>query len=137
MSPYANPEDQKAHDRLKYREHRTQVIARTREYYQVHKSEILKRKLEHYKPKRPIRSKAEQEQARAQAQLEITQRWQRQYPDKLVAECVARRHTVLGKECSICGSKENLQRHHPDYSKPLEVVTVCCKCHCQIHPRRK
>lgn len=31
--------------------------------------------------------------------------------------------------CSMCGLKTGLEAHHPDYSKPLEVVWVCHECH--------
>jgi len=34
--------------------------------------------------------------------------------------------------CSKCGSTENLEHHHPDYSKPLEYVTLCRHCHRKI-----
>lgn len=36
--------------------------------------------------------------------------------------------------CDLCGSTENLQRHHPDYSSS-ECWLVCQKCHTQIHMR--
>lgn len=36
-------------------------------------------------------------------------------------------------ECSNCGSKENLIKHHPDYSMPLKVVILCTRCHNRIH----
>lgn len=35
--------------------------------------------------------------------------------------------------CSICGKKTNLQAHHSDYSRPLEVLWVCDSCHKMIH----
>lgn len=35
--------------------------------------------------------------------------------------------------CSKCGSKERIERHHPDYSKPLEFVLLCRACHRKIH----
>lgn len=36
-------------------------------------------------------------------------------------------------KCEICGSKEKLNRHHPNYSKPLYVVILCLKCHKELH----
>lgn len=36
--------------------------------------------------------------------------------------------------CSVCGS-ERSQAHHPDYSKPLEVVWLCAKHHADEHAR--
>lgn len=32
-------------------------------------------------------------------------------------------------KCEKCGSAENLQRHHSDYSKPTEVQILCQACH--------
>lgn len=37
------------------------------------------------------------------------------------------------KACDICGSTRNLEYHHPDYSKPLEVVPLCRSCHKLLH----
>ena len=35
-------------------------------------------------------------------------------------------------KCSECGAQAQ-EYHHPDYSKPLEVVPVCKACHTKIH----
>jgi ribosome-binding protein aMBF1 (putative translation factor) len=34
--------------------------------------------------------------------------------------------------CEICGLPSKLHGHHVDYSKPLEVIWLCAKCHGQI-----
>ena len=34
--------------------------------------------------------------------------------------------------CERCGCNKALERHHPDYSKPLKVVWVCRKCHSRL-----
>ena len=36
-------------------------------------------------------------------------------------------------KCENCGSTASLVRHHPDYSKPLDTVTLCKSCHGKIH----
>ena len=38
-------------------------------------------------------------------------------------------HIPLGKKCEECGSTIDLQHHHPDYSKPFLMVTLCRRCH--------
>ena len=52
------------------------------------------------------------------------------------------RHTIYRKartvslkpECERCkASDKRLVRHHPDYARPLDVITVCDKCHRAIH----
>jgi len=35
--------------------------------------------------------------------------------------------------CSLCGLTENICAHHEDYSKPLDIIWACAKCHKQIH----
>lgn len=39
-----------------------------------------------------------------------------------------RAHPTM-KRCERCGATERLSRHHPDYSKPEEIVVLCSTCH--------
>ena len=43
---------------------------------------------------------------------------------------------LIRQPCERCG-KEKTDAHHPDYSKPLEVVWLCRSCHKKEHGRRK
>lgn len=36
-------------------------------------------------------------------------------------------------ECEVCSVSGDLNGHHEDYSKPLEVIWVCNACHAFIH----
>jgi hypothetical protein len=40
---------------------------------------------------------------------------------------------LFKQPCTICGGVENIHAHHRDYSKPLDVVWLCVKCHQRIH----
>lgn len=44
----------------------------------------------------------------------------------------AQRAVPLGSSCELCPEDDirtvGLERHHPDYSEPLIVVTVCSEC---------
>lgn len=51
------------------------------------------------------------------------------------ADSLAEDHVPLGEVCSSCGSIENLERHHPDYSKPFEVLTLYRSCHRRLHSK--
>lgn len=42
-------------------------------------------------------------------------------------------HLSIKDKCVLCGTTENLERHHPDYNKPMEVVTLCRSCHLKHH----
>jgi len=56
------------------------------------------------------------------------------YPEKVKAHSIANNLKIpLEPECFLCGSTENLEKHHPNYSKPKLVQTVCKQCHTLIH----
>lgn len=90
--------------RAQYLKHREKILAQKREYHK--RPEVKARLREYCRKNREIKN----------------------------AQSKALYHKVpLKRTCEICGTMENLQRHHPDYSKPLEVVTVCGSCHMRIH----
>lgn len=37
--------------------------------------------------------------------------------------------SLSGATCSKCGSPNCLERHHEDYSKPVDVAVLCSHCH--------
>lgn len=39
---------------------------------------------------------------------------------------------IKNEPCIICGNG-NTQAHHENYSKPLEIVWLCKRCHTQRH----
>ena len=57
--------------------------------------------------------------------------WRKRNPEKHKAQALAYRHRkeLLKDACEICGTKEKLETHHPDYSRPLFVRTLCKMCH--------
>jgi hypothetical protein len=47
-------------------------------------------------------------------------------------------HTVaLTGVCQHCGSDKKVERHHFDYTKPLEVIELCHRCHKLEHKLEK
>lgn len=48
--------------------------------------------------------------------------------------CVRKGWLVRPDACSRCDSEGLIEGHHPDYSKPLEVVWLCKRCHKAEHP---
>ena len=56
------------------------------------------------------------------------------HPERVIAHTQSKR--VKKQDfCSLCGVNYSLEKHHPDYSKPKEVITLCHNCHLKIHGR--
>jgi rubrerythrin len=68
----------------------------------------------------------------------ILDRYDENHPDAVVAVRILNggiraKRIVKPKYCSACGKTGLIHGHHPDYSKPLEVVWLCPKCHTMAH----
>lgn len=68
---------------------------------------------------------------------ESNARWRERNPEKARAHRLVNNHKLRGDKCEECGVTEKLHGHHPDYSKPLEIVTLCDSCHKAEHRRLK
>ena len=59
------------------------------------------------------------------------------FKEKTLARAMLRYEVMAGritkKPCEICGETKNIQAHHEDYSKPLDVIWLCPKHHAWIH----
>ena len=78
--------------------------------------------------------KANPEKKRESARI-----YAKKYPEKRNAQKLAQK-IPLKTSCEKCGSsgeRGRLERHHKDYSKPLEVITLCKCCHLEEHYGRR
>lgn len=59
------------------------------------------------------------------------------HKDRKVAHMIVgnmrKRGKLDPKPCEVCGSDDRIQAHHPDYSKPAEVVWLCQAHHMELH----
>jgi len=74
----------------------------------------------------------------AEKSREITRRYRAKKQHAYVA--TSRLNTAVGlkkitkpESCEICNSKDRVEGHHHDYSKPLDVWWLCDHCHKHIH----
>lgn len=44
-----------------------------------------------------------------------------------------RKNPKIEKVCQVCGSKERIEFHHIDYSRPYVVNILCKYCHSNVH----
>ena len=89
--------------------HREEIKKMSREWRQNHTEEAKKYKLQYYQT----------------------------HKIEALAGVKAWRKVPLEPQCELCGTTEGLERHHPDYSKPLIVTTLCRYCHKNIHIKKR
>lgn len=62
--------------------------------------------------------------------------YRHKFPEKEKAhkklQTAVRKGLILKMPCLICGNEKS-EGHHPDYTKPLEVIWLCRKHHYQAH----
>ena len=74
--------------------------------------------------------------SRKRASLLAAQQWQKSNPEKVKAHILTRCHPdqlVILYECPC--EVEKKYNHHHDYTKPMEVIRLCHKCHRKEHAR--
>lgn len=65
-----------------------------------------------------------------------SRKWVKNNKEKARAHSAAywRKKEIKKDYCERCFAKNvTLHMHHPDYSKPLEVITLCIHCHEGMH----
>ena len=68
--------------------------------------------------------------------------WSKNNPKKRntynIVACALRNGKLKKNDrCQICGSKSNIECHHHDYDKPLDVIWLCRACHKMAHSKYK
>jgi hypothetical protein len=71
--------------------------------------------------------------------ISTSRTWNNNNPEKRQAADQARYYIPIPKEqvCEGCHLSLATQRHHPDYTKPLEVKFLCRSCHMNGHRNDK
>ena len=72
------------------------------------------------------------------AMMRARKKWEKKAPEKKAAHIILNNAVRGGKiekpdRCSICGVLGRIHGHHEDYTKPIDVIWCCQKCHVQLH----
>lgn len=132
-----NPEKHKAIAKKYYEKHREEILIKKKIWNEQH-PEYLKQWYEKNKIKR-IRRPIQYSNTRSA----LTKRkYEKLHPDRALAHQKVTHLIKSGKilkssNCILCGKECKTEAHHPDYSKPLDVMWICRKCHIDIHYKKK
>lgn len=100
---------------------RFEKVIKQRQYYQDNKEKILKQMSEFTKQNRDIMN-------------ERNNIYKQKYPEKFEARRQAKYRIKIPENqiCVMCNEKKATDRHHEDYSKPLEVKFICHQCNVKM-----
>jgi len=70
--------------------------------------------------------------------IENSKKWRELNKNKINAQAKVCKAIINGTivrkdECEKCGSTIMIEAHHEDYSKPLDILWLCKKCHSNRH----
>jgi len=63
----------------------------------------------------------------------IFRRYREKNQEKIKAQRIANKAYPVKQICSVIGCNKIGEKHHPDYSKPLEIIWLCRKHHKELH----
>ena len=115
---------------------RSRDLERNNEYYRAYdrsrsifpqRVKLRSERLERLKNDPELRAKANEAQARWKDRNVIKRRCH------VVTGNALRDGRLVPRPCERCGHAINVQAHHEDYTKPLEVVWLCPPCHGARH----
>jgi hypothetical protein len=93
-------------------------------------------------PKVKERHKRYQASEAGKRSLETSRKkWTVEHPAERAAHVILGNSVRDGKVikplmCSVCGCGGRIHGHHDDYTKPLDVIWCCPKCHTDIHRKK-
>lgn len=117
--------------------------ARTRQWYLVNRKQSLETtKAWNAKNREKHNKYVRKWQAKNQTRVTASGRaYAKRHPEKRNAKNAVQWAIKKGlltrpDECTVCEKQGQVEGHHEDYAKPLQVIWLCRKCHVARHWRR-
>ena len=108
-------------------------------YSEKNKDKLKKNKQEHYQKNREVYIKKAilWNKNHPKKRYQLTENYRKKYPERIRAQGRINDGIRYGKlkrkPCIVCNSKAHA--HHPDYSKPLDVIWLCPRHHKLEHAK--
>lgn len=132
-----NNQDKKRKIRTNYRENNREHIREMDRLYYVENHE---KRLEQSKKAQSKYYQTEKGRQKYDLQNKICRK---RHPERAKARSLLSNAICEGKiirpaKCSLCSENQfKIEAHHPDYSKPYEVIWLCRSCHGIVHRKIK
>lgn len=126
----------------KYRQANKERIKEYHRKYRKENRDIINAKMKERRKKNPEKKRDESREYYTENKDIILNRlkdWRESNPEKTKTHCKTNYAQKIGaiiqpQKCEECGEiTDKLDKHHEDYSKPLDVEWLCKSCHRQLH----
>ena len=101
------------------------------------KRDVRKHRRETEGPREYDRKRYRENLKRREYTRKISDAWAAKYPEKCRAQWTVnnavRDKRLIKMPCEKCGAVYHIHGHHDDYSKPLDVIWLCVRCHAIHH----
>ncbi len=135
----ANREKISAYRKAHREANREKVLAQERAYYRANREKHAATMKAYYKANRWRRS--EYVAANPEQRRNVNQRYAAANPEKLAAQRAvskAIRHGELERGvCEVCNTPDNVEGHHDNYEKQLDVRWLCKTHHTEHHCKQR
>lgn len=127
--------------KIYYLEHQDNLNAKSRKYYRENKDNILLKAIKYYCSHLKERRKYARDYANKhrktfrykEKQYKYHRKFRKLNPIQIKSGAIYRyaikKGKIIRQSCKICGTTKNVQGHHDDYTKPLDVRWLCITCH--------
>lgn len=126
--------------RKKYRKENSEKVRKWQKKWREENKDHIKNYKRDYRKNNKIKikqylQKPEVKEKRKKCYTKANKKHCKKYPERIKARNMARSHIKIpkGQLCEECNKNLAKERHHEDYSKPLEVILVCGKCHNKLY----
>lgn len=132
------------------KKHKVRLEAQRKVYYILNKDKLCEKSREYSKKQTEEQKKRRAEYYQIWKNTESAKKYYEQHSkyhrdkyakQKKASRCVTNAirdgKLVRGTECVFCLSPDNIEGHHANYEKPLEVMWLCRKCHRSLHKSLK
>jgi len=130
-------------DALGFKNNKNKRLARNKEYYEENKAKLLNSQRDYYNENKKIISEKHkvyiETESGKKAKRKAGDNWTKANLHKKETHYAVHKAVKSGElhkpnTCTLCGCFDvKIEGHHYDYSKPLDVVWCCSKCHAKIH----
>ena len=134
----------KEYSRRYQKEHLEETRKYRKKYYEEHKEEFRARNKAWIENNREAHRKhcRESNKKNHEKTMERMRKYSADHPEKSKANGIVSKKIKQGKlnkpdRCSICGETGYIEAHHDDYSKPLDIIWCCKKCHWKLDEARR